>query len=234
MPEVPLKPPNVRRLLVVGIVLLVVLGFLLFSIRELVREVIVIPVSYLIWVVGILVESTNQFYFWLVLLFISLMVASRSLRPKKKDRELDSEVPVPEEVGIVPGRGRVGFWAMRVKLMRLGPYYQGSFNEGLSRLLVEVLAHRHHLTIRQVEQNINNGTLDVPDEVRKFVHTNLWQRELKTANYVSIFLRNLWEWFLTKVRKVADGPESAMDPDVVRVIKYMEEELEVSYGSSRH
>ena len=233
MSEVPLKRPNVRRLWILGIITLVVMGALLFSLREVVREVVVIPVSYLFWLFGILIDSTNQFYFWLVVLFIGLMVASRSLRPKKKNPELDPEVLVPEEVGFVPGRGRVGYWAMRVNMLRMGPYYQGSFNEGISRLLVEVLAHRHHITNRQVEQFIENGSLHVPEEIRTFVRSNLWRRELKSANYIGIFFRNLWEWILNKVRKVSTGPERALDPDVVRVIQYMEEELEVSYGSSR-
>lgn len=224
---------NKRRLLVVGAVLLAVLSLVLFSLRDVVREVIVIPLSYLFWLIGILIESTAQLFFWLAVLFFGLLTAWRSIRPKKQSKEEEYYRPLTvDDAAAAVGRGRVGYWATRVNTLRLGTYYQSSFNEGVSRLLVDLLAYRHHLTNRQVEHALENGGLNVPPYIADFVCNNTNQRILARPDFFGWFFNRFREWLMRRVRNTLLDSENVLDPAVRRVITYMEEELEVTYDQS--
>lgn len=224
---------NKRRLYVVSAILLVMVTAILFSLRDVVREVIVIPITYLVWVIGILIESTAQLFFWLAVLFIALLVAWRSIRPPKKPRDETIYRPLTsDETLSASGRGRVAFWLTRVNTLRLGNYYHANFNEAVSRMLVDMLAYRHHLTPRQVEQAISRGSISVPPDIVEFVRKNAGQRMFVQPSLLTWIMNALREWFLTRINREAAKTDDVLDPAVRRVIAYMEEELEVTNEQS--
>ena len=220
---------NRRRLIVVGIGLLVLLTVLAFSLRDVVREVIVIPLSYLFWVIGIFIDSTPQIFFWLALLLISLLVAGRSIRPKTKAVEAhfrtDSMIPAN-------AAGRVGYWVSRVNTLRLGSFYRQNFNQSLNRLLLDLLSYRHHLTTRQVELAIRSGNLYLPQEIAAFVKSNTRDQYDAQANIFTWIFQAIREWFTLRLGRTTQNTETLLTPEVRRVITYMEEELEVTYEQS--
>jgi hypothetical protein len=220
---------NRRRLIFVGLGLLVLLTALAFSLRDVVREVIVIPLSYLFWVIGIFIDSTPQIFFWLALLLISLLAAGRAIRPNKKAVEVrfrtDSMVPANAV-------GRVGYWVSRVNTLRLGSFYKQNFNQSLNRLLLDMLSYRHHLTTRQVEQAIRNGSLYLPQDIAAFVKSNTRDLYDAQANIFTWIFHAIREWFTLRLGRTPQNTETLLTPEVRRVITYMEEELEVTYEQS--
>lgn len=219
---------NVRRLLVIAIVLLIVLAGLLYAFRSVVREVIIIPISYLFWLAQTFFDSTPQYFFWILTLVITALVAWRSFRGAKPPPEYVPKVP---DIG-APG-GRVSYWAARVNLMRLGEYYQSTFNEAIGRLALDLIAYRHRLSNRQIEKGLTNGTLQAPPEVREFILTQVLRRDYRPVPFITYLYRAVRLWYLTRFSKNRSAREN-LKPSVQSIIKYMEEELEVHYDNTGH
>lgn len=224
---------DLRRVTTIAIVLLVVGIALLFWARDIVRELVVLPLSYLFWVIGLFIKSTPQLFFWIALLVISFVIAYRGLAGKKKAyfdptfRMKINEVPDHRLV-----TGRVVYWRSKVNLMQAGQgvYFQNAFHVAVARLLIDQLAHRYRLTSGQVEQHLKDGLIDVPDEVRTYALASLERRD----DLHNSFFALLWRSFLDQVRtwlnRWTQTPITyPMDPQCARVLQYMEEELEVSH-----
>lgn len=216
---------NSRRLIVVSAVLLVVTATVLISFRGVVRELIVIPLSYWYWIISLFLESTPQIFFWVLAVLIVAIIAWRSFF--KKQKRIEVAVKVPD---YSPATGRVTYWANRVNLMQMGSYYQSTFNEALSRLALDLISYRYRLTNRQIERGLQRNTIIVPTQVRDFLLKHLFQREFSSVNFTNYVYRTIRLWWITHIFPSRQRREQ-ITPDARRLIQYMEEELEVKYGN---
>lgn len=277
------KATNPRRLVIFTFVMVIALAVLLIWARGIIRELIVLPISYVLWAARIILFVVPEIYFWMGAVAIGLLIAWRAIagrpaqaktqnslglldrtilnmmekkagsiseQPSFSDRQrlgarqdvLDYKTSAPVEVS----RGRVAFWNTKIHLVRRGasPYYQSTFHSTLALLLVEMLAHRYRLTNVQIEDRLRLNPeseqgqllgLNVPDYVREYVLSRLRYRDMveksfwqRTRENLIDLIRNLRRSLLELLR----GPEyvyheQPLDPRVERVLKYMEEELEV-------
>jgi hypothetical protein len=214
---------NRGRLIVFGVFILAISTVLLYWIRPVIREMIVIPLSYWYWVIGLFLESTPQFYFWIVTLLFVFLIAWRSFMVKEKSNEVVEKVP-----DYPPPSGRVTYWHTRVELMRMGTYYQTTFNEAMGRLALDLIGYRHRISNRQIERGLARNSLRLPDEVRDFLIKNVFQREYLPVPFHIYLYRAARLWILSRFKK--DRPNrNQIAADARRLIQYMEEELEVNY-----
>jgi hypothetical protein len=231
-----LRAANPRRLAVLGGVVLALSAALLFWARGFIREVIVLPLSYLIWVGGVFLETTPQIFFWAALLLLAGMAAYRSLVGSRR-----AAAPLaPDVVDYLPERarsGQVAYWAGRIGALRAGrsPYFTGALHQAVTRLLLDTLAYRYHLTPNQVEDRLRAGSLDVPEPVRDYAlggmrrldpePVPLWQQ---AWTRLSTYLRAL-----LRAQPAAPAEQDDLDPQnaarVRFIIEYLEKELEVSH-----
>jgi hypothetical protein len=214
---------NPRRLIVVAVIVLAVTTALMYSFRSVIREAVVIPLSYWVWVIGLFLESTPQIFFWVVTILIIFVIAWRSFITKEKLNEAVLMVP-----DMSAPRGRVSYWTARVNLMRMGIYYQANFNEALARVALDLISYRHRLSNRQIERGLSQKTLRIPDEVGDFLLTNIFRREFKTVRFLTYVYRAVRLWWMSRVPQSRPRRDQ-LTPEARRVIQYMEEELEVHY-----
>jgi hypothetical protein len=202
--------------------------------------------------VGVIVDTAPQMIFWAAALFFAVLAAYRSLTGRRK--ALASPPPELAEVSHTrsPG-GQVAYWALRVQVMRQSPspYFTSSFHQMVTRLLMDALSHRYRLTIRQVEDGLRDGTLDVPAEVRDYALNGL--RRFDTENRP--FFADLWARItqalndLLRPNRPQNSPQddrnmpgadarnrriSADEQMVLVVVNYLEKELEVSNDDTGH
>lgn len=238
-----LRASNPRKMMFFGAVILALSLLMIFLAREIIREAIVLPLSYLVWLGGVLLDTTPQIVFWIGALFIAGLTAYRSLASRRK--------PVAEEIPVLVGEtttsrsnsgGQVTYWGLRVENMRRSPslYFIGAFHQSVNRMLMDELAYRYRLTPRQVEERLRDDELDVPPEVRDYVLSALGRQDREERP----FLADLWARIRQIVRDLArgntwDGRASGgglpyggnISPDeekVHAVLSYLEKELEVS------
>lgn len=234
------KTNNPRRFIIFAIVLAVILILVLLFAQAAIREIFVIPLSYLIWSVRVLVFILPEIYFWMAAIAIGVMIAVQAFGSRRK--KMDALLGNKAELAFMEGsRGRVTFWESKVKLIRQGssPYFQANFYAAISRLLLDMLAHRYRLSPAQVEDrlrldpNSEQGRLlglNVPDYVREYVITNLQRNTLEAKSVwdrLKETLNRFWRWAQAGFKPVQTDKEVNLDPIVERILKYMEEELEV-------
>ena len=237
---------NPRRLLIVGGLALALSLVLLISARGVIREVIVLPLSYLFWSLGVFVDTTPQIFFWMVLLLLAGIAAFRSLARRGM---ASMEAPPNLENRVSGGslNGQVSFWFTKVNLLRQGQskYFQNAFHQSVGRLLMDTLSYRYHLTPVEIEALLREGTLVVPEEVRAYALTSMRRQEFEQPRlferYWSALVDLFRSWFAPAPRQPGeDGPlmassRSAQDEQQVQlVLKYIEEELEVPHDDTGH
>ncbi len=244
--------PNTRRLaVIIGLFLLLTIALLFFA-RDVIRELVVLPLSYLFWLIGILIDSTPQIFFWLALLVIAFLLASRSLSRKRKILTMyPPGYTVPDDP---ISTGRVNYWMGKEDLLRgrQGGFYSRSFHSALGRLLLDLLMYRYRLAPRQVEKAVREGTLDLPADIRAYVLESLSPpepaRRFFFLNLLDSIVGAVRDWIdqiqagnlrwggLSKARQPGGGRMDKRvardDPRVKRVLTYIEEELEVPHDKS--
>lgn len=224
-----IRAANPRRAAIFGALLLILsLALLLFA-RDAIRELVVLPLSYLAWLAGIFFDTAPQIFLWIVLVFVLLMMAYRSLALRRKE----VAEPPPELAELAwetRHSGQVAFWTNRVHLMRgtHSTYYENSFNQTLGRLLLDLLAYRYRMTPNQVEDHLREGSLDVPADVREYALYSLRRLEPAHARFWQTTWGALVEVFDAVFRGRRGGQAARPDdPRITAILKFMEDELEV-------
>jgi len=129
--------------------------------RGWVRDVILTPILFLLWLGGLLIRSTPQWIFWGVFLVLALLILANSLGTgKRPDQNVDRAEPGH------PQRERVLFWAKQIRWKARRDFSLLGNGEPLKRLILEVIAFQERLSLTEVEQRLESGELDVPPTIR--------------------------------------------------------------------
>ncbi|HKJ37751.1 MAG TPA: hypothetical protein VJ972_03170, partial [Anaerolineales bacterium] len=122
-----------RIFAMIGIVVMAIL--LAFPLRDAVFRMIVIPLAYVIWVLGLVYRSVNQAIWWIVAMVLVLAVISRSLMPRLK---------VVERVRLKakPVVGQVESLAGWIKKTERGVYFKWLIANRLGKIANQILANR--------------------------------------------------------------------------------------------
>lgn len=232
------KMTNPRRLAAFGVVAAVLVLLLAFWMRQVVYEVFVVPISYIFFVVGVLVDATPQIFFWLGSTALAFWIAYRAMNSGRRR----AAFPLPTSGGALSdapaSTGRMVYWAVKVNMLQRyrSNYYQGGFHQALGRLLVETLAHRYRMTISEVEHRLRNDELDLPEEVREYARY-VFHRPESTG--ISV-MRQTWEDILEFLRIQlgiknlnTNTPSARASRLVEPVIRYLQDELEVPHEYTR-
>lgn len=215
---------------VAGLALLVLLTWWL---RGFVSQVLAMPLAYLLYVVKLLYRSTPQVIFWLFVVGLVLTVALKSLG------SADKQFPRTREVDTYyPRRERVGFWLSQVYMAYDGKTWRRNnsfarFVDYFVRLVVDTLSFRSQLTLRQLEQQIEQGEAQLPTAIIHFlaarrqmgsmISSGGWQR-------LAFFFRKIIK---RKVLEKESDPSEAIFPtfeqDLESALQYLENQLEINY-----
>jgi hypothetical protein len=224
-----IRAANPRRAAIFGALLLILSLVLLLFARDVIRELVVLPLSYLAWLAGIFFNTAPQIFFWIGLVFVLLLMAYRSLSIRRKD--LAEPPPELAELAWDTRRsGQVVFWTNRVHLMRQAHsvFYENSFHQTLGRLLLDLLAYRYRMTPNQVENHLRESSLDVPADVRDYALYSLRRLDPAPVRFWQVPFNALEKAFDTLFRgKRGWRAARPDDPRIVKILKYMEDELEV-------
>jgi hypothetical protein len=220
------------------VILLVVLGLALASavlalfMRDLVREYVVVPVSYVAWLVDLVINSIPQSTYWALLVAIAALVAWRAILLPLRGR------------GHAEGEPSVARWVERSHLVErqslLARMDESRFAREriafeLRALVVRQIAFQDHQSVDEVEKRVRAGTLAealaLPDEVMTLLSdwqhwmvdkpTNPWVRRLQAIGRR-----------LTPRREPGSGTSTPTSTpylrQVAQVTNYLEKQLALS------
>ena len=203
----------IRRFWWVPIVGLPLAIWLTLGLRDFVRDVFALPLSYIFWFVGIIFETIPQIWFWTGLIVIALILAVRSL-----DRERQPPPSAPGKSSR-PARGRIDIWAERITMLLKGRYSRHRFGYFIGKLILDVLSHEERLSFRDLERRLEQGETVVPPVVRDYLFSRLKPAHAEARPN-----------FLTRLKRFL-GLEKPMatrlNAELETIVKFLEDQPEV-------
>src|SRR5919202_2254215 len=153
-----------KRFLLIGLLLLPVI-VLALVLQGFVRDVIVVPLFYVFWLLRLLFESISQVLLWGLFVIVVVIVAGRSL-VKRVPR---LQVRPPED----RRRGRVEEWLRLIRQTNQGAFGKWRLANALEQLAVDVLASQERLEPREIRRGLENGTLEGSPEVLAYLRARM-------------------------------------------------------------
>ena len=206
------------QFLVAFVVFIVVIG-LAVRYQEPLKEAVLVPLLYILWVVDLVLKSFDQRCIWSLALVIAL-VASLVFSRRTQEFSEDYSRSKPQRF---LDSGRIRFWRRQIRISSSALSTSGFHRSELRRLVIEILVYREGLSDDEIKEQLFAGEIDVPPEVRFILGLddpqddpdkppNFWKR-------VSRWINEIIGRFRT--------PNLIPNPRLERVAEYLENLMEV-------
>ena len=176
-------------------------GLLAFPLREAVHQLLVVPLSYLLWLLGLMYRALDQIWWWFAVALILIIALIRSLLPDFK--------PARKEVSILrEERGKVEVLASALKRTKKGTYFKWMVANRLGKLAYQILLQREHGKPRSVFAPLVGEGWDPEPEVQGYLEKGL-------HGSFADFPNSYWHTF-------APPQKTPLDHDVREVVEFLE------------
>lgn len=219
---------NRRRFVMVLLAVSIVASIILAIVfRDQIRAGVVVPVSYVIWYINLILETVPQPIFWIVLILGGFIIAGRTILRNLPSSELPSE---PVYHG--QSASRYQYWMWYMSTYQISYFSSENLARNLARFILNILAHQEHMTPSEVEQCILDRKVDLPEDIRTF----LIERRLMEKPPNNRMVLRWFERLLNRSQpgngRPSDAPEARQK--MLRIIAFIEERLELSYLELPH
>lgn len=124
-----------------------------------VRETVLIPLQYLVWLSGLILRSVDQLLWWAAVIFVVGITLLRIVGVK-------GQPIIPVHVQESVRAGRVNYWAMMIERTRRGWYTGETFRYELKKLALSIISDRVRQERSEVERGLEHGELALPPEIQ--------------------------------------------------------------------
>jgi len=186
---------------------------LMLGLQDFVRNALAIPLSYMLWLLRILLETIPQLWCWTGLLGVVLVIALRSL-----DREhRPPSTPPGSQTRLPPGH--IDMWATRITMLLQGKYSRHRFGYFIGKLILDVLSHEERLNYREVERRIEQNAFDLPPAARDYLYARL---KPGLSEAPSGFLK-----WLKRLLRLEQPPSVYLNTELETIVTFLEDQMEV-------
>ena len=199
-----------RWLAVAGVI--VIAALLAFPLRGIVNELIVVPIAYIFWLLGLLYISTHQVIWWIVILLLVLFILGKSLLPELK-------LPRRPITPTRHQRGKVENLATSLQKSKKGIYFKWLVANRLGKLTHDILVQRGNGKPRSVFAPLTGEGLEPTLEMQQYLEKGLHGSFAEFPN--------------TGNRYFAPPSKTLLDHDVAEVIEFLESRIESKDKSLR-
>ena len=220
---------NARILVLLLVPSVLLVAALTLVLRDWVRDVILTPILFLLWLGGLLINSTPQWIFWGVFLVLALLILANSFGTEKgPNQNVDRAEPGH------PRRERVLFWAKQIRWKARRDSSPLGNGEPLRKLVLEVIAFQERLSLTEVEQRLESGELDVPPTIRTCLQPKLTPEPSSSASLWER-LQHRWADFFRRAQVLVSGltelrsytQPSPFDSELESVAQFLEDRLRI-------
>jgi hypothetical protein len=206
----PLPNGNLRLRLLAVAGVLATTAALTWLLRDVVRDVIVLPLTFLLWYLDLLVRSVPERALLIALVILAAILAARSLayRPPAAP-----PTGAPSE----PRRGddsRLRFWRVQFAYAPASNFAAEKLAAELRSLLLQTLEHRERLGRDELLRAAADGTLDAPPAVRAIL-----LEQAPTPEHRESLRRRLRRLLRLPV---AQEPPTTYERDLTQIVEFLE------------
>ena len=180
---------------------IVIAAILAFPLRGVVNQVVLVPISYLLWLLKLLYLSMNQAIWWFAAVFVVLLILGQSLLPDLKPGK--KLIPFARHE-----RGNVETLAIALDKSKKGTYFKWLIANRLGRLAYDILLQREHGKPRSVFAPLTSEGWEATPEVQQYLEKGL-------HGSFAEFPNNQWGNF-------AKPEKTPLDHDVAEVVEFLE------------
>jgi hypothetical protein len=202
-----------------GLVVMLTVALMLL-LKDVVYQVVVVPVFYAYWLAGLAIASLHQGVLWVVLVLAVAILLLRGLRPHQQQRPASARHhPRPGATS----QGRVAFWEAHVARVAAQGYSGETSRHELRKLMLSVLAYQRHTTPAQIEAYLQGEGLQVPPEMAPYLEIH--PPEIAQASSSSRFKR----WLSALLGVHTDPTDVPHRQNLERAIQFVECQLEIAH-----
>ncbi len=149
--------------------LLIAVVALLFAplCRPLAREVVLIPLLYLLWLLKFLFDAVPQTVLWPAFVLLLFLILATSLTGGHRRRRRQ-KVSLP---GYPPQR--VAEWAQIIEQAQRNDYFRWRLGQRLQKVALRLLAHNRQQSLADARQQLRHTGGDLPPEVLAYFRASL-------------------------------------------------------------
>lgn len=194
-----------RALIVTGILALSLL--LAFPLRAAVYEVVVVPIAYVLWLLGLFYHSLPQFLWWIVVILLILYMFSKSIFQ-------EVEFPRRRDLPPMQPRGNVEQLTGWMTKSEKGIYNRWLVANRLGKLAFQILVLRESGRQRTVFEPLDGPDWSAPPEVTGYLHSGLQGSFADYPNQGNPFVSHEKIPIDHDVREVVEFLESKIDSSI--------------------
>lgn len=206
------------KLALTVIVAAMIASIVSFFYWDAIRDTIVVPVYYLLWITDLFIKSFPQQFYLALLVLICIFV---SLNALQKMRLWVADPARPRER--LTDNTRYIHWKRLYEKLYSNLFFRNQFARETRDFLLSVLAYQEGLEVEQVEAMVLNGTLDVPPAVKNLVTQKEFHLPMQEVSAFQNAVKRFGRLFGLPEPKVLPQP----DDQVMQVIKFIEYRLEI-------
>ena len=196
-----------RWLIMLGVVIIAAL--LAFPLRTAIYEMVVVPLAFFGWELGLFYHSLSQAAWWWLIFAIVFLMLIFSLLPDYKPRHR-------EEPKSKPKHGQVEDLAIWLERAKSGTYFKWLIANRLGKLAYQILLHRESGRVRSVFAPLVGVD---------------WEPSLALRQYLETGLHGSFSDFPNTNRFFNTPPHTPLDFEVKNAVDFLESQVENSNNS---
>lgn len=217
-----MKTSNIRISLA-SFVLTLIYCVLTLVFWNFVRDTIVVPIYYLIWLAGLILKSIPQGTYLALLIVISLLIGMNTLiKIQVKRLSISSERSAQEEAS------RYRFWLKLYTNSQSGDS-RLNFAFYARNLILSILSYQEGLDLSETERKVANNDLKVPVAVKKLIQE---RDQVATQQPKRRFVN--WGYKLRRfIRRKDLQDDLLINKHIEEIIHFIESRLEINHDGNR-
>lgn len=180
---------------------------LAWALRASIRELVVVPIAYLLWLIGNFFESLPQPIVWSMVVFGAVLAALRTLA--------GTVTGLPASKPLKNGGGQVSTWLRWIQLTRRGIYSKDGLARHVGDLVLAVLAYQQQRSLREMRLQLRHEPHAFPPLLATYMRAALGEESLHAPSQLAKLL---------PFRLRHPHPEVVAELDVL--VTYLEASLE--------
>jgi hypothetical protein len=214
-----------RRVVILISVILFVNLILAIVFRDFIRENVLIPILYLFWYIRLFLRSLGEICLWPIILVILVVISLIILRQKKKLEQVERGFP---EAADQVEEGRVAFWMKYIHRQSMGIENLSFISFRMKELVLSVLAYQENLTTAELEFELDRGNISIPEELRNIMQSK--DQAIKSMTRSASLKNRVLRWF----RSQSKSSQGADNPEMVKLVRYLEAQLEIKHDDGNN
>jgi hypothetical protein len=212
---------NKKKIAIALVAVILVFSLLTLVYWSFVRDTIIVPIYYFIWVGDLALKSVPQGAFLAFLILISLIIGVNTLLSMQVQRLTRSVEEIPTQ-----SDSRYTYWKRLCSNLYSSPFAQDSFAWEARKLIVSIFAYQNGIETAQVEAMIRNDMLSVPEPIKKLIQ----EKKIQDFNATPKPTENVIFWLRRWLFPVEDPQKLPIDDSVTEIVDYIEQLLEIDHA----